>query len=331
MDPEPRHLAPWAPRTSWDGWFAIAIFPPGSEIRWLKAHFYRRAGGGGRTSLAAIEGLDKSSETLLAWGKADGTSAFHRAVDPAALKASQVPLRVELADRFLLKGNSPNYEMRVNLPEDGAGVTFHADAGWPIWWARVGRALHYVGQHSQMRIELAAPDGKKTLEGFGALEHACGISLPLDVAKLAVPHWHWDVLAFHSPGSPYDSAAGLSIGRKGTTRWRVKAAARLPGYGAGAMRGLSIRYLEMGSAKDPEGNDVAIPLRWEGSMRNRLGTFRYEAAASTPMAPLVPAGGFLGFDFEGEWTPASGQTRTWGGTGFTEYGDRAGHLLRLAR
>ena len=331
MEPEPRHWAPWAPRSSWDGWFAIAVFPKESEIRWLKAHFFRRACAPGRHPLASVEGMDAISEMLLVYATRDRQVTVHTAVDPGALSASHEPLAVDLPGRFRLSGAPPRFAMEFTIPEGGAGARFSFEGGWPIWWAKAGRFLHYVGQHSAARVELTEGGAVRTLAGLGVMEHACGVSPRKDIRERLPIHFHWDVLAFHTPGSPLDSAAGLALMRKGKTCLRARAAGRLPGYGAMAMKGLEVKYLDFTTALDPEGRRVAIPVRWEGTLRHRHGVFRYAATASTPMAPRVPGGGMLGFEFTGQWKPADSAPATWTGTGFAEYGDFAGHLLNLAR
>jgi len=45
MRPKPGDLVSFKPRSSWDGWFAIAIFPYGQELLWLKAHMFMRSYG----------------------------------------------------------------------------------------------------------------------------------------------------------------------------------------------------------------------------------------------------------------------------------------------
>lgn len=326
----PEHLVPRAPRSSWDGWFAIAIFPDDSPVRWLKAHLFRRACRPGWHPLAAIEGLDERSEMLIAWAGAEGVEVLERGVEGETPEASSSPLRVSLEGRFLLEGTAPRYSMAFSMPGGQAGARFSFEAGWPIWWSRFGRALGYVGQHCATSVSLDHEASEKKLEGFGVMEHVCGISLPFDFTRLLPFHYHWDVLAFHTPGSPFDSAAGLSIGRRGETILRLKAAARLPGGRPEAMRGLSVRYLELSRTKNSHGAEIVVPVRWEGAMRGREGEFRYTAGSSTPVAPILPGGGMLGFDFEGEWVSPVTGVEAWRGTGFTEYGDFSGRLLDLS-
>lgn len=347
---KPKHLVPWAPRASWDGWFAICIFPPDSGMRWLKAHLYRCICKPGRRPLAAVEGFGDRSEMLITWGTEEGVEVHSFEVDAGGIVASSSPLRVELWDHFLLEGDAPNYIMSFKLPDGKTEARFTFETGWPIWWSRWGRILNYVGQHAAVRstliregkdemqagIEESRLEGER--EGFGVMEHVCGVSLPFDFTRVLPVHYHWDVLAFHTSGSPFDSAAGLSIGRKGKNRVELRAAAQLPGCLPEAMKGLRPRYIEVNRETSKDGQERMIPVRWEGVLSSRSGRFRYEAHASTPVAAIIPGGGMLGFDFEGEWRPsnrgrkASGDTKatTWRGTGFSEYGDFSGLLVELA-
>jgi hypothetical protein len=320
------HLVPWVPRSSWDGWFAIAIFPESNEVRWLKAHFFHQSCRPGFKPLAAVEGFGPRSEALITWGTTEESRVQMQEVDTDGLKSSLYPTRVELEGHFLLEGTSPRYTMAFKLPEHDAEASFDFETGWPIWWSRWGRVLNYVGQHSRVRVTLDSKGTKREMDGFGVMEHVCGISMPFDFTRFLPFHYHWDVLAFGSPDSPFDSSAGLSIGRNGNTVIRLRSAAKLPRRAPEAMRGLSVRYLEARGGSSADGEDIAVPVRWEGSTDGRDGRLSYEASASTPLAGIIPGGGMLGFTFEGEWKPASGSSSGLTGTGFTEYGDFSGGL-----
>jgi len=327
---EPKHLVPWVPRASWDGWFGIGIFPPGAPLRWVKAHFFHRACAPGKHPLAAVEGLDAESELALVWATPDEVVQLRGETGSERPVSSPSPFRVSMEDRFLLEGAAPRYSLAVKLAEHQAEARFAFETGWPIWWSRWGRLLAYAGQHAAAHLSLTHLGREQSLQGFGVLEHVCGISLPFDFTRRLPLHYHWDVLAFHTPGSPFDSAAGLSLGRQGQTLFPLRAAARLPGRSAEAMQGLVVRYLETSRTEGPAGEARMLPLRWEGTLRSRAGTFRYWAAAATPVVGNIPGGGMLGFDFEGEWSRPGSGTRRWQGTGFTEYGDFSGRLVNLA-
>lgn len=327
---KPEHLVPWVPRSSWDGWFAISIFPPGSPVRWLKAHLFHRACKPGNHPLAAIEGLDEKSEMLITWATGEEVRVLQHEVDAQTLTGCSSPLRVALDGRFLLEGTAPHYTMTFDLPEDRTTVRFDFEAGWPIWWSRWGRLLHYVGQHSAVKVKLDQPGQIIETEGLGVMEHVCGISLPFDFTRMLPLHYHWDVLSFNTPGSPLDSAAGLSIGRKGQTLIKLRSAARFPGRPSEAMQGLSVRYIEVSRARGVDGKDFMVPVKWEGTLRSSRGSFVYTARALTPVAEIIPAGGMLGFDFQGQWEAPGEPPISWEGTGFTEYGDFSGRLVNLA-
>lgn len=324
-----KYLVPRAPGSSWDGWFAIAIFPPGSRVKWLKAHLYRSVCRPGRYPLAALEGFTDRSESMIAWATGEGASVLKDEPGAGVPGVSANPLKVSLGDLFLLEGTAPDYTMVFRLP--GAKAMFHFRAGWPIWWARGGRMVTYPGQHSSVAVRLERDTETFEAEGFGVMEHVCGISVPFDFTRHLFSHFHWDVLAFHAPVSPFDSAAGLHVGLRGGVSLAIKAAAKVPGLGPAVMRGLSIRYLETSLANGESGEDIMVPLAWEGRMRNRAGELRYEARSNTPVTAILPGGGFLGFDFEGEWAPRGRPIEKLEGTGFTEYADFSGGLAALAR
>ncbi|MBU1671368.1 MAG: hypothetical protein KKF41_06490 [Actinobacteria bacterium] len=320
------HLLPTSGAT-WDGWFAIGIFPAGSTLRWAKAHFFRKGGPAGWHPLSAVECLVES-EVMLSWATDDGVETFTGKVDPGPLESSTDSVRVSLPGRFALAGSRPRYGMSFSLPESGSGASFDFQASWPIWWARYGRLLSYVGQHSTLRLTLWRGETEETHAGFGVIEHVSGTSLPFDFTRRLPFGYHWDVLAFHTPGGRAESAAGLSISLKGEPFLGLKAAARLPGRNEVPMRGLSLRYLEFAQGTRPDGREFLVPASWEGVMRDSRGEFRYVARAATPVAPVLPGGGFLGFEFEGAYHHPYRSSALWSGTGFTEYADFSGELAR---
>lgn len=317
----PRHLLPWAPRAAWDGWFAIAVFPPDAPWRWLKAHLFHRACRPGRHPLAVFEGMDAASELTIMYADSHGATILRRDLDLTGLRSVAAPFLVEAPDRFRFGGEAPHYTMDFYLSEENARAAFHFTTGWPIWWSRWGRMLHYAGQHARVEADFEHAGRRFSGVGLGVMEHVCGAAMPVDVTRLAPLHWHWDVLSFAAPVDPFASAAGLALGMGGHTRVRLRASLRLPDEKQRAMRGLHIRYRELSEEPGPDGRPIAVPQTWEGVMTDRHGEFHYQARRATPVAKVVPGGGFLGFDFTAEWRPRSGATRPLSGAGFCEYGD----------
>jgi hypothetical protein len=326
---EPRYLVPLAPRAAWDGWFAIAIFPDGSPVRWLKAHLYSRSCKQGRYPFSLVEGIGENCEVCILWATTDGVKMRLSELPQGKESGSASPLMVDYDENFTLQGEWPEYKMRFALPGGHTVAHFDFSAGWPIWWSRFGPVLQYIGQHSHVTVSLSDEDTRLDLEGFGVIEHVAGAAAPFDITGVLPVHFHWDVIVFEDADSRFDSAAGLSFGALGTTLVPLKAAVQLPGREAMGMRGLWVRYLETSRETGPDGKDIMIPLRWEGVMRNRRGTFRYTARAATPVAKVIPGGGMLGFDFEGRWTSKGSRHQILRGYGFNEYGDFSGGLLRL--
>ena len=324
----PRYLTPRR-GTSWDGWFAIAIFPPGSPARWAKAHLYRCSRGEGWQPLAAVEGFGHSGEVMIAWGDSEKTEVFKREIMTGPIESSTSPLNVSMDGLFGFQGVAPRYNLEYRIPGEDIEAEFDFETHWPIWWSRWGRLLTYAGQHSSVKVEIERGQSELELEGFGVVEHVCGISLPFDFTRFMPFHYHWDVLSFETPGSRTDSAAGLSIGRNGRTVIRLRGAAKIPGYPQRPMQGLSVNYLETAIETSPGGGQVMFPVRWEGLIQGREGELGYRATASTPLAAVIPGGGMLGFDFEAEWLSPGSRTEVFSGTGFCEYGDFSGKLVRF--
>jgi len=324
----PGHLVR-RPGASWDGWFAIAIFPDGAPLKWLKAHYFRDGSRPGWHPLADVEGLGPGDELFAAWADSCAVTTLSAELPPGEPVSSAAPLQVKKEGFFSLEGSAPHYSERFSLPAEGVEMRFRFEAGWPIWWSRFGGLLTYAGQHASTDVELDRPEGQQALSGFGVMEHVCGASVPFDFARLLGFRFHWDVLAFADSVSHFDSAAGLNATVGPGLTVGVKAAARFPGRAQEAMSGLSVKYLELGRQATP-GGEIAVPLKWEGRLLGRESALAYTATASTPVAPVIPGGGMLGFDFEGEWVSAAHGGRAVSGTGFNEYGDFAGALLDLA-
>jgi len=303
--------------------------PVHGTLRWVKAHFFQHAGRQGWQPLSAVEGLEGSS-ALITWGTDGSVEILERKIDTETPRVSLAPLNLKIGERFLLKGSAPLYDMSFDMSEENARAGFRFECGWPIWWSRWGRIFRYAGQHSDLKVEIIHGDARFELEGLGVMEHVCGISLPFRFTRYTPFHYHWDVLRFDEPGSPYDSAAGLSIGMGGDTVIRLRAAAKLPGREPEALSGLTVSYVEVYRGRDVFGNDTLSPVRWKGVLRGGDWVMEYEASATTPVAGVIPSGGMLGFEFESECRFTDGRIMDYSGTGFTEYGDFSGKLVDLA-
>jgi hypothetical protein len=286
-----------APPAAWEAYLLIGIFPEASRIRWCKFHVFS-GGRPGRHCLSAAEALDGPPERLLLIATSDGIEREHRVLDADELERSRDGFGVH-APGVAFGGEFP--ELALDAPR--AKARFNASD--MHWWARLPRLLSYFSAFGSLEWE--TPDG--TPSGLGLAEHAWGADTRLDVFRLSPRRWQWDVLALDGGGF----AAGLTLGGlvgAGTV-------ARLPGEEIARGRTARVRVRAW---VDQHGRRV--PARWRGALGFERGELRYEARATTPVAPTLPDGGFLGFAFDGEFRPQGGAARSVRGTGFTEY--RAG-------
>jgi hypothetical protein len=328
IKPKSRDLVSFKLRSSWDGWFAIAIFPEGCELLWLKAHMFMRSCGKKMHPLASFEGMDRHSELLISYAGAEALHVETRQINTEMLTSNENPLNVGLGDIFKFQEAEEKYSMYFRMPGTGTVACFDFIPGWPVWWSKWGSLLHYIGQHSQVSASVHGKDINAGLKGFGVVEHVCGFSLPFDITKVMPVNYHWDVLAFHTPDALFDSAAGLFLGYKSKAFIGLRSAAKFPGRPVTAMKGLHIKYIEVAEDDDGKGNRISRPLIWQGKMETKEGIFRYIAKSSTPLAKNIPGGGMQGFIFEGELKTKMGVSEIFTGTGFSEYGNFAGTPIK---
>ncbi len=328
VKPKPRDLVSFKPRSSWDGWFAIAIFPQDQELLWLKAHMFMRSCGKKMHPIASFEGMDRHSELMIAYAGIHGLHVETKEIDTETLSSSKHPFNVELNGIFKFQGAEGKYGMHFKMPGTGTVARFDFISGWPVWWSKWGSLLHYIGQHCQVGVSVQGEGINTGLNGFGVVEHVCGFSLPFDITKFLPIHYHWDVLAFHTPDAPFDSAAGLFLGYKSKAFIGLRSAAKFPDRSVMAMKGLHVKYLEIIEDEDGNGNKIGRPMKWQGKMESKEGVFNYTAKSSTPLAKIIPGGGMQGFLFEGELKPKTGPSRIFAGTGFSEYGNFAGTPIK---
>lgn len=284
-----RHLASRCPPTAWEAYLLIAIFPAGARLRWCKVHVFVGRARPGRHALSALEALDGPGETLVLVADEARVQRWHHAVDAASCTRSASSWSVRAPG--LAWDGFPASRLTLDTPR----VTVEATVRDVGWWTRVPRVLSYFTGFGP----LTWTDAEGTLQGLGLVEHAWGTDVPFDIGRLAPPRWQWDVLSMGDGcalGALTIGGVGLrTMGRAAldepfTTGWRVR-----------------IR---------PTARDKGLLSGWSGTLMTRAGTLRYEARATTPLAPVVPGGGFVGTMWEGTWNG-----RAVAGTGFTELRD----------
>jgi hypothetical protein len=316
-----------APPADWEAFFLIGIFPAGVGLRWCKVQLFSGAPAAGGHCVSSVEGIDGEGNFTLLRGYADRVERIVRPLRPGELQVAAEGWDVR-APGVGWSGELPALTLAIEEPaavaETGAGTGTGTGNGagtgngtgtgtgtgagtgtdQVISWVRLGRALTYWSAPGRLLWRDAGGEAR----GLGLVEHAWGAAIRLDLGRIGWP-WHWDVLSFED-GS---YCAGLALGALGNLRG-FQGGGRIGAGPARRMSGLKVRVEAWEKA---EGR--AVPARWKGAMRLGDGVLRYEARACTPVAAVVPDGGFLGFACEGEWQEAGKSARGMRGTGFCEY------------
>ncbi len=292
----PVQLGRRVPPAAWEAYFLIAIFPEGAAHRWAKVHAFVGRARPGRHCLSAVEALDGPGEVAVLVGDEGGVTRRLRPADERTCERAPGEWRLDAPGLAWM--GYPETRLTLDDPRIEVHATVRpADVGW---WARIPRVLSYFTGFG----ELSWRDDGGESRGVCLLERAWGADAPIDVARLAPRRWQWDVLTTTEGGV----LAGLSVAGVGLrTMGRVR---RGDPFATGRRSRVRVREW-----KEEEGRRV--PARWEGELATRAGTLRYEARVTTPVAPMVPGGGFVGTSWDGVW-----EGHPVGGTGFTEY--RAG-------
>ncbi|HEO72048.1 MAG TPA: hypothetical protein ENN80_12355 [Candidatus Hydrogenedentes bacterium] len=325
----PEDLLPKTPDARWDGFFLIAIFPPDSPIRWLKFHLYVGAVRTGRLPIAVLEGMSGPGHLF-------ETVCFdHRLIQHCSpilrdqIEVTREPYRLEILGRFRLAGAWPNFTWDIDDPDHALSARFSIQAHDRQQWCppthafgrhigcRLGNILTYFGLHSALEGEVAVEGNSYPLAGFGILEHAWGADTRLPLPNLLRGFWHWDVLSFHDPDEPHAAVAALALAPMGRRPLPICGGGHIPGTEFRKNCGLKLTYR---ATREVDG--VIVPTEWEGGIANRLGRLDYTATVAGPVLTPFPGGAFLGFTFQGIYTPRSGSPRNLSGTGLTELGRR---------
>jgi len=280
-----------APPAAWEAFLLIGIFPELARLRWCKVHVFVGRARPGRHCLSAVEALDGAGE--IAVMVADERHVERRFVptDEAGCTRAADAWKID-APGLAWRGFP---ETRLSLGEPRAEVTAKADTVG--WWARIPRVLSYFTGFGP----LTWSDARGAVSGVGLVEHAWGADAPVDVARFAPKRWQWDVLTADTG----EIVALLTIAGRGVRTMSQS------GPAAPLATGWRAR-LRVNEWTNDEGRRV--PARWHGAIATSAGPFRYEASATTAVAPVVPDGGFIGSTWEGTWGGRGVR-----GTGFTEY------------
>jgi hypothetical protein len=294
-----------APPAAWEAFLLIGIFPAGARLRWCKVHVFIGRARPGRHCLSAVEALDGAGEIAVMIADERRVERNFVPTDDGSCTRAAEAWKIDapgiawsgFPETHLSLGSESSNESgpkhQTGVPR--AEITAKADTIG--WWARIPRVLSYFTGFGA----LTWSDARGSVAGTGLVEHAWGADAPLDVAKLAPKRWQWDVLAAETG----EIVALLTISGRG-----VRTMSR-SGPAAPLATGWRAR-LRVREWTNDEGRRV--PARWQGAIATSAGPFRYEASATSSVAPVVPDGGFLSSSWEGTWAGRSVR-----GTGFTEY------------
>jgi len=242
--------------------------------------------------------MDGPGEELFLFGYRDRVEEVRRPLGTGFLSKSSETWNVGSSNGLNWKGDWPRLELVCEEPR----LRAETESLNVLLWGSFPKILTYWSAFGG----LTWMQNGKTLKGVSVTEHAFGGDSRLDLARLAPPRWHWDVLTFDD-GSACAGLSATVLGRE----LPIRSGGSAPGMPFSAGRGLQTKVLDW--ERDAGRN---VPRRWTGRLALGERSFHYEAIRSTPVAPVVPGGGFLGFDFEGRFEDGGpGHT----GTGFTEY------------
>jgi hypothetical protein len=233
---------------------------------------------GGGHPIAAPVGLDGEPHLLVVLGRGDGAEVTRTTFDDADVGRS----------RWVWDVTAPGCRWTGYFPElelvlDDVAVTASTQSYFVDWSVYRGRRLSWWKAVSLLDWSGGGYDAS----GLAFVDRAWGSNVPFAPARL-VPGWHRDLLFFDD-----DHWASASTTGRGREKLRVDVHGRRGGDGG------------------------CVPQRWTGRTELAREDLHYSATASTPVAQLVPGGGVVGFDFEGQRGDAAVR-----GTGVCDVGGR---------
>ncbi len=300
---------PQIPRAKWDGWFVIGIFPPDSELSFLKIQIYHAKIHKNEHSLASVEGMQDSEAVFMVGTKK--RNFVHRVrFSSNDFASTHDPFSVTASDFKITPGTA-----EVKSKDISCELGFSMNYRLP--WVGLSKVLTYTGYHGCMDAEISL-DGKKIkANGLGILEHAFGWALKwVNPRAFLRGFWHWNVLSFYENDGAQleDGVAALSLSPFGGKNIPLRGFGKFPRENAKILSGLIVDYLET-----EKGDGYLFPKRWHGTVKCKDATLTYEARAATEPISGIPGGGFMGFQYEGEYKKRGGASIALTGSGFTEF------------
>ncbi|MCW5828803.1 MAG: hypothetical protein KIT79_05755 [Deltaproteobacteria bacterium] len=297
---KPAVLRRCSPPAAWEAFFLIGIFPAGSSLKWTKVQLFSGGRTPGRHCVSALEAMDGTiGEELILFGHENGVEEVRRKLPRETFDRSRDGWGLRTETGLDWQGTWPSLTLTSREP----GFVARTRSRDVLWWIHMQPVLSYWGVFGSLEFE---KNGSRHT-GLGIVEHAWGGEVPFDPGRLSPGRWQWDVLAFEDG----TACAGLATSLFGRNLG-LRSGGTAPGTAFQYGRGMKVRVSEWEIL-----DGRRTPSIWKGTMMLGPRRFDYEARRSTPPAPVLPQGGFMGFGFEGRWRDAPG--RTFAGTGFTEF------------
>ncbi len=295
---KPHWLGRKSPPDAWEAFFLIGVFPGSGELRWVKFQLFSGGRNPGRHCFSALEAMDGPGEELVLLGFGDRIETIRRPLDTPYLSRATETWQVRSSPGLNWTGNWP--ETKLNYAPLRISATTRASHLHV--WASLPGVISYWSAFGSLDWK---QDGK-LLTGQGIVEHAWGGDSRFNIDRITPPRWQWDVLTFED-GS---ACAGLMTEIAGR-QVGLRSGGTAPGQNFTTGRGIRVKVSNWITEESRR-----VPQEWAGTMRLGKWQFDYNARKSTPVAAVLPCGGFMGFDFEGRWR---GESTVFRGSGFTEY------------
>ncbi len=313
--PSPQEEGTRFPAFPWDLRTLIMVFPEGAPFRFLNLNTLLGLTGVPFDQTENWHGSDPGDAFDLQFcleGKDRHVTYKKYASVERDLVWSPDALHLKLGNRLLLEGGWPSCHIRYSQPEDDLDLTIHLES-WPgfQWWFCSPHLYCHYTTFCDARLQWQWKGASGLLEGVALFDHGWGRNLlPL---RVPLRVFRYEVMRLPEGASAVslwtEGPGGLELKNVGLIR-----PDRQP---IRFMKRYECRVLEWDVFENYAGRPCQVPTRWIGTQWGEPGRFRYEAVRRTEPRPILGEGFMYGFEFQGNWTGASGDRNQ--GTGYVEH------------